>query len=366
MGKVSMEYPGIFYNINMINWNILRSNNHDLVNKMAEKIQQYEDFLTTYGSIKNFLSLDVFHKQWSQSIKPIMDSIKHLTVEEKKIIAPIIMGQKKILEDFFEQQKIEYKAHQTRMEDEQPINKYIYTHDENYGIDHPINKTLLRLMAIMNSLGFSFKNDPLMVTEKQNFDDLNFLENHSARDMQDTFFLNNGKILRTHTSSTQIRVLKENTAPIKFFSMGQVFRNESVDATHNSMFHQMEVVYINEDANILSLRWTMEEILKKFFQQEAIKIRFRSSFFPFVTPGFEVDFWYKDRWLEIAGCGIIHPKVMDQLKENPHNYKGFAMGFGIDRLHMIQYQLNDIRDLYVHQSHLYGHHQYKGGFNWSM
>jgi phenylalanyl-tRNA synthetase alpha chain len=337
----------------MINWDILRSTNHDLVNIMADKIAQYEIFINNHQSIENFLHLDVFHKQWLESLKPIMESIRSLTPEEKKIIAPIIMGQKKILEEFYEREKIAYKNHQLKIEDEQPINKYIYTNDENYGTSHPIKNTLLHLMNIMKNLGFNFKNDPLMVTEKQNFDDLNVPENHSARDMQDTFFLNNNKILRTHTSSTQIRVLKESCAPVKFFSVGQVFRNESVDATHNSMFYQMEVVYINEDANILSLRWIIEEILKQFFETDAIKISFRSSFFPFVTPGFEVDFWYNEDWLEIAGCGMIHPKVMANLKENPQGYKGFAMGFGVDRLHMIKNQITDIRDLYVYQNHLY-------------
>ena len=338
----------------MINWDLLHSTDHDLVNTMVEKIQQYENFIENYKPIEHFLDLDIFHKKWSESVKTIMESIKSLTNEEKKIIAPIIMGQKKILEDFYEKEKIAYKNYQLQLQDEQAINKYIYNNDENYGTSHPLKNTLLDLMNIMKKLGFNFKNDPLMVTEQQNFDDLNVPENHSARDMQDTFFLNNNKILRTHTSSTQIRVLKESSAPVKFFSVGQVFRNESVDATHNSMFYQMEVVYINDDANILSLRWIIEEILKQFFETNEIKIRFRSSFFPFVTPGFEVDFWYNDHWLEIAGCGMIHPKVMANLQSNPHNYKGFAMGFGVDRLHMIKNQITDIRDLYVYQNHLYG------------
>jgi len=215
------------------------------------------------------------------------------------------------------------------------------------------------LKTIMESMGFAFKNDGLMVTEKQNFDDLNVPENHSARAMQDTFFLDNGKILRTHTSTTQIRVLSETPGPVKFFSMGSVFRNESVDSTHNFMFHQMEVVYINKDANVLSLRWTVEKILQQFFNDDSIQIRFRPSFFPFTTPSFEFDMDYQGRWLEIGGCGMIHPKVMASKidYQGDKSPQGFAMGFGVDRLHMIKNHMDDIRNLYVYQSHLYG------GFN---
>jgi phenylalanyl-tRNA synthetase alpha chain len=316
---------------------------------MGKKLQQYEEFLKTYDN--DFIALDTFHKPWMESVKSVLSTMKSLTKEEKTIVAPIVMEQKKIIEEFYEKQKQGYKQKILQMEDSQPINKYIYRNQESYGSTHPITDTLLQLTNIMESLGFCFKNDGLMVTEKQNFDDLNVPQNHSARDMQDTFFLNNGLILRTHTSTTQIRVLKEESVPIKFFSMGQVFRNEAVDATHNSMFHQMEVVYINEDANVLTLRGTIETILKKIFHND-ISIRFRCSFFPFTTPSFEIDMEYNGHWLEIGGCGMIHPHVMDNVK-NPNNYQGFAMGFGVDRIHMIKHNLKDIRDLYVHQSHLY-------------
>jgi phenylalanyl-tRNA synthetase alpha chain len=171
--------------------------------------------------------------------------------------------------------------------------------------------------------------------------------------MQDTFFLNNGLILRTHTSTAQIDVLKKQKFPIKIFSMGQVFRNETIDATHNSMFYQMEIMYINDDSNVLSLKGTIELILKKFFDNDDIKIRFRSSFFPFVVPGFEVDVFFNNQWLEIAGCGMIHPNVMAHNDDYNNDIMGFAAGFGVDRLHMIKNNITDIRDLYINQNHLY-------------
>jgi phenylalanyl-tRNA synthetase alpha chain len=325
-------------------------NNNSLLNNFKTHKEKYDIFLTTYN-INDFPLLDAFHKQWHQDLKIILQGIKDLSPEDKKVIAPLIMEEKNTLEEFYNNEKIKYKEYLSSQEDEN-FQKYIYKNVESFGSIHPLNKTLLDLNNILIEMGFCLKISSLMVTEKENFDDLNFPENHSARDMQDTFFLTNGKILRTHTSTAQIKNLKSESIPLKIFSMGKVFRNEAVDATHNSMFFQLEVMYINKDANVLTLRGTIETILKKFFQDDQLKIRFRCSFFPFTSPSFEIDLLYKNQWLEVGGCGMIHPNVM---AHNPDtkDYQGFAMGFGVDRLHMIKNNINDIRDLYINHHHLF-------------
>lgn len=335
----------------ILNLDNLINHENPLAQEFYKKAKEYLNFIDDNN---DFLSLDKFHKQWSQDIKSILENMKQLSPENKKIIAPLIMNHKKSIDEFFEWEKNNYQQQILEAFHKEPLQQEIFSHQWSFGTLHPLKESIIKLTDILISMGFTLKISPLMATEEENFDNLNFPPHHPAREMQDTFFLNNNKILRTHTSTTQIEVLKTTNVPIKIFSLGKVFRNEAIDGTHNSVFFQMEVMYINEDANVLSLRGTIEEILKKFFNEQDIKIRFRSSFFPFVCPGFEVDLWYKNKWLEIAGCGIIHENVMAHCKNNPQKYEGFAMGFGIDRLHMIKYNLNDIRSLYINQDHLYG------------
>jgi phenylalanyl-tRNA synthetase alpha chain len=332
------------------NFDEIYQSNDLLVQQFSIKIDEYLNFVKNNN---DFLTIENFHKQWSQQIKTILEDMKNLSLHQKKIIAPIIMNGKKYIDNFFNTKKIQYHQSLIDIENNQPLDINIFENQLLYGSLHPLKSTILQLTNILNQMGFCLKISSLMTTEQANFDDLNFPPHHPARDMQDTFFLSNNKILRTHTSTTQIEVLKHQSLPIKIFSLGKVFRNEAIDATHNCSFYQMEVMYINEDANVLSLRGTIEKILKNFFNNEKLQIRFRSSFFPFTTPSFEIDLLFNNCWLEIGGCGIIHTNVMNHIPNNNNNYIGFAIGFGIDRLHMIKNNIQDIRDLYIYQNHLY-------------
>lgn len=218
---------------------------------------------------------------------------------------------------------------------------------------HIMTQAIRDISAIFDKIGFAVASGPELETEFYNFDALNIPADHPARDMQDTFWIKTEKgeerkVLRTHTSSVQIRYMesvKEAPRPIKIIVPGKVFRNEATDATHEAQFHQIEGLYVNEQVSLAELKGTLEFFFKEFLGAEA-KIRFRPSYFAFVEPGVEVDVWWKDRWLEIFGAGLVHPFVIKSAGLNPQDWQGFAFGGGIDRLVMLRYGIDDIRHLY--------------------
>ncbi len=224
---------------------------------------------------------------------------------------------------------------------------------------HPITQAVYEFTEIFKELGFIMYNGPEIETEWKNFDALRVAKDHPARDAQDTFWLpskyqrdGNNILPRTHTSGAQIKCMNENLPPIKIISAGKVFRNEATDATHEAEFHQLEGLYIDKDVDMNDLKNTLTFAFKKFFGDD-IQVRFRASYFPFVKPGFEVDIYWKNRWLEVCGGGMVHPEVIENgLKDNVQmnkdeikDFKGFAFGMGLERLVMLKYGLDDIRDL---------------------
>ncbi len=218
---------------------------------------------------------------------------------------------------------------------------------------HPITSVIREISLIFAELGFQVITGPELETEFYNFDALNVPADHPARDMQDTFWIKtkpgeDKKVLRTHTSSVQVRFLeqmKDNPKPCKIIIPGKVYRNEATDATHEAQFYQLEGLYVNKTVSMAELKGTLEFFFKKFLGDD-VKIRFRPSYFGFVEPGVEVDVWWKNRWLEICGAGIVHPHVIKSAGLDPKVWKGFAFGGGIDRLVLLRYGVDDIRHLY--------------------
>lgn len=240
---------------------------------------------------------------------------------------------------------------------------------EQKGHAHPISILIDEVSRIFTQMGFAVVSGPELVTEKDNFDDLNFPQFHPARDMQDTFYVDQGKpsgenrLLRTQTSSVQVPYMKqcvaEGTLPIRMIVPGKVFRNEATDATHEMQFFQLEGMVIDKKTNVGDLKYTLEYFLGKVFGGEA-HIRMRPSFFPFVEPGMEVDMrCFKcggsgvacsvcrgAGWIEILGAGMIHPNVLRAGGINPDDYQGFAFGVGLDRIAMLKWGIDDIRLMY--------------------
>lgn len=207
---------------------------------------------------------------------------------------------------------------------------------------HPITQFLRQAIEIFQSLGFDVYEGPEVETEWYNFDALNVAADHPARDVQDTFWLKDKRLLRTHTSNGQVRYVEKNKPPIKAVFPGTVFRNEATDAKHETTFVQLEGLYIDKDVKVGHLIWTLETFFKKLYGEEA-KIRLKPSFFPFVEPGFEVDVQYRGKWFELLGAGMVHPKVLKNMKLDPKKYSGYAFGMGIDRLVILKYGIDDIR-----------------------
>ncbi len=217
---------------------------------------------------------------------------------------------------------------------------------ENRGTLHPLTHALANVSAILESFGYEMWTGPEIEDDWHNFTALNTPEYHPARDMQDTFFLENGNVMRTQTSAIQIRSMEKIGAPIKMFGIGATYRKE-MDATHSPMFHQIEGLYIDKNITMSDLIADVREFLKRFFEMDDVQLRIRPSYFPFTEPSIEIDMmWQGNKWLEIMGAGMVHPNVLHNCNINPDEYQGFAFGFGWDRLAMLKYGLNDIRKFY--------------------
>ncbi len=209
---------------------------------------------------------------------------------------------------------------------------------------HPLNGTIDQVLDIFVGMGYTVAEGPEMETDYYNFEALNFLPDHPARDMQDTLYLPDGNLLRTHTSTVQVRYMENNDPPIRIAVPGRVYRRDTVDATHSAVFNQIEILAIDEGLTFTDLKGTIKVFLQEMFGD--LPIRFRPSFFPFTEPSAEVDVQWKGRWLEILGCGMVDPNVLKAVGYDPEVYTGFAAGFGVERLAMVMHQIDDIRRLY--------------------
>ena len=207
---------------------------------------------------------------------------------------------------------------------------------------HPLTRTLERVESLFRSLGFAVADGPEIEDDFHNFTALNTPENHPARSMHDTFYVEGGHVLRTHTSPIQVRYMETHRPPIKIIAPGRVYRVDS-DATHSPMFHQVEGLWIADDVSFADLKGVFTEFLRMFFERDDLKVRFRPSFFPFTEPSAEIDMSFGDGWLEIAGSGQVHPNVLRAVGIDPERYQGFAFGMGTDRITMLRYAIRDIR-----------------------
>lgn len=217
---------------------------------------------------------------------------------------------------------------------------------ENRGTLHPLTQSLSEISAILESFGYTMHTGPEIEDDWHNFTALNTPAHHPARDMQDSFFLDNGNVLRTQTSAIQIRAMESESVPIKMFGIGSTYRKE-MDATHSPMFHQIEGLYIDKNITMSDLIADIRAFLSRYFGIDNVELRIRPSYFPFTDPSIEVDLkWQGGKWLEIMGAGMVHPNVLRNCGVNPDEYQGFAFGFGWDRLAMLKYGLNDIRQFY--------------------
>lgn len=210
---------------------------------------------------------------------------------------------------------------------------------------HPLNGMIDRALDVFVGLGYTVARGPEMESDYYNFEALNTPPDHPARDMQDTFYLPDGNLLRTHTSSVQIRYMEEHDPPIRIVAPGRCYRRDTEDATHAAVFHQIELLAIDQGLTFTDLRGTIKVFLERMFGD--VPIRFRASYFPFTEPSAEVDVRWQGKWLEVLGCGMVDPNVLKAVGYDPEVYTGFAAGFGVERFAMVLHQIDDIRRLYA-------------------
>ena len=215
---------------------------------------------------------------------------------------------------------------------------------QEHGGLHPVTLTLQRVVELFHGMGFEVADGPEIEDDFHNFQALNIPANHPARAMQDTFYVENGDVLRTHTSPIQIRyMLDKKEPPILIIAPGRVYRVDS-DATHSPMFHQAEGLWVEEGVTFADLKAVFTDFIRRFFERDDLQVRFRPSFFPFTEPSAEIDIMGENgKWLEVGGCGMVHPNVLKNVNIDPEKYTGFAFGIGLDRFAMLRYNVNDLR-----------------------
>ena len=286
------------------------------------------------------LYTDTFGKNGTMTQK--LKTMATLSNEERSVINAETTELRQLFRD--KQNELEMAALNAKLSTEY-VDVTLDTEPKNRGTLHPLTQSLMEMGAVLESLGFTMWTGPEIEDDWHNFTALNTPEYHPARDMQDTFFLENGNVMRTQTSSIQIRAMEKMGVPIKMFGVGRTYRKEW-DATHAPMFGQIEGLYIDKNVTLTDLVGTMRTLFSRFFERD-VEIRIRPSYFPFTEPSIEIDMkWDNGRWLEMAGAGMVHPNVLKNCNINPDEYQGFAFGFGWDRMAMLKYDLSDIRPIY--------------------
>ena len=283
-------------------------------------------------------------------ISELMSKLKDMTIDEKKQFGSLFNKIKKEFEE-----KINIKISEVNITKNIEFDETLPVKEE-LGSLHPITIVSKEVTDILKRMGFSVISGPEMESEYFNFEALNIPKDHPARDMQDTYWLDNGKLLRTHTSPNQIHAMQKYGAPIKICAPGRCFRNEDLDACHENTFFQVEGMVIDKNVSIGNLIYTMKELMSAIFKTD-VDVRIRPGFFPFVEPGVEIDCsclicggkgcptCKNSGWLELCPGGMIHPNVLKESGIDPNEYSGFAFGLGITRLAMMKYKIDDIRIL---------------------
>jgi phenylalanyl-tRNA synthetase alpha chain len=304
-----------------------------------------------FASCSKLAELDHIKSKFLGKSGPIteaMKSLASLSPEEKPKKGAEINQVKKQIEALLETRKQEISNLELNEKlEKEKIDVTLPSRPKMKGSLHPVMNTIDEISTIFHGIGFDVADGPEIEDDFHNFTALNIPESHPARAMHDTFYVNKEYVLRTHTSPVQIRYMENNTPPIQIISPGRVYRVDS-DATHSPMFHQVEGLVINEDVNFANLKGVVQSFLQSFFEDENLTIRFRPSYFPFTEPSAEIDMSWNDGWLEIGGCGMVHPNVLKHVNIDPEMYQGFAFGLGVERLTMLKYGINDLRHFFNH------------------
>lgn len=320
-------------------------------NELLTLKKELEEKLNECQKEADVLNIKANYVGKKSRIAEILGSLKDMSVEEKRKYGSLINNTKKEMEEMTSARIISLESKSNiAFDDSLEFNVPV-------GSLHPVTIVAKEITDILKKMGFTVVSGPEMETEYYNFEALNVPKDHPARDMQDTYYLDNGMVLRTQTSDNQIHAMENYGAPFRICAPGRTFRNEDLDANHENTFFQIEGMVIDEDVSIENLMYVMQELLKSIFKTDDLKVRLRPGFFPFTEPSYEMDMsclicggkgcptCKNAGWIELIGCGMVHPNVLRAGGIDPDKYRGFAFGIGLTRLAMMKYKISDIRPL---------------------
>ncbi|MDG4812221.1 phenylalanine--tRNA ligase subunit alpha [Hydrogenovibrio sp. 3SP14C1] len=321
---------------------------------MQEKLQAIvAQAKETIHSVSELVHLDEIRVQYlgkKGELTAMMKTLGQLSAEERPKAGQIINEAKQSVQTFLSEKKAELEESilAAKLAGE-TIDVSLPGRGLDTGGLHPVTRTLRRIETIFSKAGFDVATGPEIEDDWHNFEALNIPETHPARAMHDTFYFDESTVLRTHTSGVQIRTMEDQDAPMRVIAPGRVYRCDS-DQTHTPMFHQVEGLIIEENASFAQLRTLIIEFLRQFFEDENLKVRFRPSYFPFTEPSAEVDIatnlFGDGRWIEVLGCGMVHPNVLKNVDVDSEKYTGLAFGLGVERLAMLRYGVTDLRQFF--------------------
>ncbi len=310
----------------------------------AVQTQATED-ISAANSLDDLEKVRVKYLGKKGNLSKVLGGMGKLSAEERPKIGALANQAKTALQLHIEQRKTDLQTAQ--IEAQLAAETLDVTMPGAYkpqGRIHPINSIIDQITDIFVGLGYTVAQSQEIESDYYNFEALNFLPDHPARDMQDTLYLPGGQLMRTHTSNTQVRYMEKHNPPMRVLASGRCYRRDTVDATHAAVFHQIEFFAVDKNITFTDLRGTVQLFLEALFGN--IEVRFRPSYFPFTEPSAEVDVRWQGQWLEVMGCGMIDPNVLKAVGCDPEVYSGFAAGLGVERLAMVQSKIDDIRRLY--------------------
>lgn len=313
--------------------------------RIKELEQQFNSELAQVSNLKSLEELRIKFLGRKGSITALFDEFKELPREEKPKYGQVLNQFKNSTQNSFDKKK--NLLSEKEKSQKEFVDLSLPGIKNKIGTKHILTQTLDEMKSIFKVLGFSVYEGPELESDYYNFEALNFPDDHPARDMQDTFFVNKDFLLRTHTSPVQIRLMQNKKPPLRAIMPGKVFRNEAISAKSYCLFHQLEGLVVDTDVTFAELKATVVHFVKQFFGED-VKYRFRPSFFPFTEPSAEVDIWWQPtgkegRWLEIMGCGMVDPNVLENCGIDSEKYTGYAFGMGVERTAMRKYGIDDIR-----------------------
>jgi phenylalanyl-tRNA synthetase alpha chain len=316
-----------------------------MLDKIESAIKNFETEINSVTGLDELEEVRIKFLGRKGLFTELFEEFKKLPKEEKPKYGQVLNKAKTSAQKVFNEFKAKLESSSEEMQEY--IDLTLPGRGVELGSKHILTQTLDEIKQIFKSLGFSVYEGPELESDHNNFEMLNFPPDHPARDMQDTFFINDKFLLRTHTSPVQVRLMETKNPPIRALMPGKVYRNEAISAKSYCLFHQVEGLFVDEDVTFAELKATLVAFLKQFFG-ENVSYRFRPSFFPFTEPSAEVDVWWQPkgkegRWLEILGCGMVDPNVLENVKIDNEKYAGYAFGMGVERIAMLKYGIGDIR-----------------------